>query len=217
MKQTRMQSLIVTAVVILGLLVLAVLALDVDLSFLHVVGEHKRAYVLLGTGVVCLLGSSVGTLIARSKARGIMLSLVLVLGVIALAVGLYFLTVLDYHERAYTPLGIGTVFLLGCAVGAIVARLKAHPAAFLTLMVLGLVALGVSVYFLTILGYHERAYVGLATGTVCLVGGIVGTLVARFKAQVTGHEILRARTPAALPMALIEEQESQPTACEQSS
>ncbi len=57
MKQTRMQSLIVTAVVILGLLVLAVLALDVDLSFLHVVGEHKRAYVLLGTGVVCLLGS----------------------------------------------------------------------------------------------------------------------------------------------------------------
>jgi len=82
MKQTRMQSLIVTAVVILGLLVLAVLALDVDLSFLHVVGEHKRAYVLLGTGVVCLLGSSVETLIARSKARGIMLSLVLVLGVI---------------------------------------------------------------------------------------------------------------------------------------
>ena len=33
---------------------LAVLILDVELSFLHVVGEQKRSWVLLGTGVVCL-------------------------------------------------------------------------------------------------------------------------------------------------------------------
>jgi hypothetical protein len=73
------------------------------------------------------------------------LSLVLVLGVIALAVGLSCLTVLDYHERASTPLGIGTVCLLDGTVGAIVARLKAHPAVFLALMGPGLVAFGGSV------------------------------------------------------------------------
>ena len=70
------------------------------------------------------------------------LLLVLLLGFMALAGGLYCLAVLDYHERASTPLGIGTVCLLGGTEGAIVVRLKAHPAAFLTLMVLGLVADG---------------------------------------------------------------------------
>ena len=111
MKQSRLkQSFIRSGVVAFGLLFLAVLALDVELSFLHVVGEQKRAYVLLG--------SSVGTLVVRSKARGMVLSLVFVLGVIALAVALSCLTVLDSHERAYTPLGIGTVCLLDGTVGA---------------------------------------------------------------------------------------------------
>ncbi len=94
------QSAIRSGVIAFGLLVLAVLALEVDISFLHVVGEQKRAYVLLGTGLVCLFGSIVGMLVARSKARGMVLSLVFVLGVMALAVGLYFLTTLGYHERA---------------------------------------------------------------------------------------------------------------------
>jgi hypothetical protein len=183
MKHVMMKhSGIVSGIVAFGLLVLAMLALEVDFSFLNVVGEQKRAYVLLGTGLVCLFGSGVGTFVARSKAQGTVLSLVLVLGIIALAVGLYFLTVLGYHERAYTPLGIGTVCLFGGTVGAIVARLKAHPAAFIMLMVPGLVALGVSAYFLTTSGYHERAYIGLAMGTMCLLGGIVGTIVARSKA-----------------------------------
>ncbi len=133
------QSAIRSGVVALGLLVLAVLALEVDISFSHVVGEQKRAYVLLGTGMVCLFGSIVGMLVARSNARGMVLSLVLVLGFMALAGGLYCLTVLDYHERAYTPLGIGTVCLLGGAVGAIVARLKAHPAVCFTAIALGVV------------------------------------------------------------------------------
>ncbi len=211
------QSAIRSGVIAFGLLVLAVLALEVDISFLHVVGEQKRAYVLLGTGLVCLFGSIVGMLVARSKARGMVLSLVFVLGVMALAVGLYFLTTLGYHERAYTPLGIGTVCLLGGPVGAIVARLQAQPAVFFTAIALGVVVLGGSVYFLTVLGFHERADLGLGVGTVCLMGGIVGTIVARSSAGVTGHEMLRAKTPAALAMALTEEQELQPTEGEQSS
>ncbi len=70
MKQSRLkQSVIRSGVVALGLLVLAVLALEVDLSFLHVVGEQKRAYVLLATGLVCLFGSGVGMFVAGSKAE----------------------------------------------------------------------------------------------------------------------------------------------------
>jgi hypothetical protein len=41
--------------------------------------------------------------------------------------------------------------------------------------------------------------------------------VARSSALVTGHEMLKAKTPAALAMALTEEQELQPTEGEQSS
>jgi hypothetical protein len=161
MQHSRLkQSAILSGVVALGLLVLAVLALDVEISFLHVVREQKRTWVLPGTGVVCLPGSSVGALVARSKAPGMVLSLVFVLGVMALVVGLYFLTVL---------------------------------------------------------GFHGRADLGPGVGTVCLMGGIVGTIVARSSALVTGHEILRAKTPAALALALTEEQELQPTEGEQSS
>src|SRR6266478_8905891 len=53
MQHSRLkQSAIRSGVVALGLLVLAVLALDVEISFLHVVGEQKCTWVLPGTGVV---------------------------------------------------------------------------------------------------------------------------------------------------------------------
>jgi hypothetical protein len=67
------------------------------------------------------------------------------LAVLALDVGLSFLHVVGEQKRAYTLLGIGTVCLLDGTVGAIVARLKAHPAVYLALMGPGLVAFGGSV------------------------------------------------------------------------
>jgi hypothetical protein len=64
------------------------------------------------------------------------------LAVLILDVELSFLHVVGEQKRAYTPLGIGTVCLFDGTVGAIVARLKAHPAVFLALMGPGLVAFG---------------------------------------------------------------------------
>ena len=87
----------------------------------------------------------------------------------------------------------------------------------LGLLVLAVLALDVDISFLHVVGEQKRAYVLLGTCLVCLFGSGVRTFVARSNTQVTGHEILLARTTAALPMALTEEQQSQPTACEQSS
>ena len=87
----------------------------------------------------------------------------------------------------------------------------------LGLLVLAVLALDVEISFLHVVGEQKRAWVLPGTGVVCLMGGIVGTIVARSSALVTGHEILMAKTPAALPLALTEEQELQPTEGEQSS
>ena len=84
-------------------------------------------------------------------------------------------------------------------------------------LVVGVMALAGGLYCLTVLGYHERADLGLGVGTVCLIGGIFVAIVARSSTRVTGHEILRAKTSAALTMALTEEQELQPTEGKQSS
>jgi hypothetical protein len=85
------------------------------------------------------------------------------------------------------------------------------------LLVLAVLALDVEISFLHVEGEQKRARVLPGTGVVCLFGSSVGTLVARSPAVVTGHEILRAKTPAALALALTEEQELQPTEGEQSS
>ena len=82
---------------------------------------------------------------------------------------------------------------------------------------LWVIALAVGLYLLTVLDYHEHADLGPGAGIVCPMGAIVGTIVARSSALVTRHEILRAKAPAALALALTEEQELQLTEGAQSS
>lgn len=145
---------------------------------------QERSHVLLLTGLLCLFAGMIGTVVTRAKAQAHS-SAILVLGLVALSIGLYFQVVLDYHERAYTVLGIGILGLLGGFVGIIMPRSRA--ATLYGLLVLSLVALSIGLYFLTILGYHGRAYMVLGTGTLCLLGSLLGLIVTHYRADTAGR------------------------------
>ncbi len=140
---------------------------------------QERLQVLLLTGLLCLLAGIIGTVVTRAKALESSLA-ILVFGMVALSIGLYFRVVLDYHERASTALGIGILCILGGFVGIIMPRSIATV--LYGLLVIGMIGLGLGLYFLTILGYHGRAYMVLGTGTLCLLGSLLGTIITHYRA-----------------------------------
>lgn len=57
-----------------------------------------------------------------------------------------------------------------------------NPAIFYGVIALGVIALGVGVYYLTGGAHHVRAYAGLGVGAVLLIAGVVGMFMSRSKA-----------------------------------
>ena len=107
--------------------------------------------------------------------------MVIVLEIIALEIGAYSLSFLDYHERGHVVVETSILCLLGSLVGTLVTWHRAQVVASFSAIALGAIALGIGVYFLTVLHYHERAAVFLGVGALCLLGGIAWRLVARSK------------------------------------
>ncbi len=106
---------------------------------------------------------------------------VMALECMALLIGAYSLSFLNYHERSHVAVETSILCLLGGLVGTLVTRPKTQAVVSSSAIALGIVALGVGSYFLTTLEYHERAYIVLGSGIICLLGGIAGILVARSK------------------------------------
>jgi hypothetical protein len=144
---------------------------------------QARLKLLVLMGLLCLLAGMIGIVVTRAKAQ-VPSAVILVLGLVALGIGLYFRLVLHYHERAYTALGIGILGLLGGCGGIILPRSRA--AVFYGLLIFGLSALSTGLYFLTILGYHGRAYMVLGTGTLCLLGSLLGLIVSHHRTSTAG-------------------------------
>ena len=85
-------------------------------------------HIILATVILCLLAGIIAIMVTRSKARALP-AVVLAFGVFSLSTGLYFLTILNYHERAYTALATGILCLLGGLIGIIVAQSRSHTTA----------------------------------------------------------------------------------------
>ncbi len=164
------------------ILALEIIALEIGAYTYAALLYQERSHVLLETGVLCLVSANIGIIVTRPKAQ-VASSWVIAVGILALSIGVYFLTALEYHERAYTALGIGILCLLGGFAGIIM--LRSIAAALSGMMVLGMLALGIGVYFLTILDYHGRAYMVLGTGVLCLLGSLVGSIVTQYKARIS--------------------------------
>jgi|GEM_PF-3251545 hypothetical protein len=78
---------------------------------------HERAALALGTGLICLLAGFSGLLLARSL-RAVLYEGI-VLGLIALGLGFYFLIGADHVLTAYLIIGTGLLCLL-CSLSATV-------------------------------------------------------------------------------------------------
>ena len=175
MKKTSGLSLVIA---------LEIIALEIGAYTYAALLYHDRRHVLLLTGLLCLVAGIIGTVVTRAKAQATSCA-ILLLGLIALSIGLYFRVDLHYHERAAAALGIGVLGFLGGLAGIIIPRSMA--AALGGLLVLGLVTLSIGLYCLTILGYHGRAYMVLGTGTLCLLGSLVGIIVNQYRAHTAGR------------------------------
>jgi hypothetical protein len=109
-----------------AIFVLGLLALGIGLYFRVGLHYHERASTTVGIGALGFLGGLAGMILPQSVAAA--LGGLLVLGLVILSMGLYCLTVLGYHGRAYMVLGTGILYLLGSCVGIIVSHYRASTA-----------------------------------------------------------------------------------------
>jgi hypothetical protein len=91
---------------------LEIIALEIGAYTYAALLFHDRRHVLLLTALLCLVAGMIGTVVTRAKAQAASCA-ILVLGLIALGIGLYFRVDLHYHERAAAALGIGVLGFLG--------------------------------------------------------------------------------------------------------
>lgn len=161
---------------------LEVIALECGIYTYAALHHHERLHVLLLTGILCLLGGIVGTIVTRSRAQAISYG-VITCGIVALGTGIYLLNILDYHERAILALATGIICIIGGLAGIIVAR--SRLATLSGVAGLGIIALGAGIYFLTVQKHQSVAYLDLGTGAFCLLGGLAGIVTTRSKARTT--------------------------------
>lgn len=163
---------------------LELIALGSGAYMYAVLHSEEHGNVLLATTLLCVLAGIVGIMVIRARARTTSL-LMLVLGVVSLSIGIFFLTTLNYHERAYTVLGVGILWLLG-GLGSVLMP-RSPSIALAGVMILGLVALGFAGSSLMLSGYQGRVYLVLGVGASCLLAGLVGVMVA----QARSHTAIR--------------------------
>ena len=106
---------------------------------------------------------------------------ILVIGLLILAFGVFLLTEMQYHERAYVFLCAGAAALIGGIAGIIAPQSKVKAAIFYGVMALAILIMTVGANYLTYhnLQDHQRGYACIAVGIVVLLVGIVGAIVAQ--------------------------------------
>ena len=161
------------------LIALVVIALEIGAYIYAAVFFRERFHVLLITLFLCVLGGFLGSIVTRPKAQAVSVG-ILILGLIALGTGFYLLHAFRFHERAYTIIGIGILCSLGGIAGI---TIRSISATLFGMIVLGIVALSIGLYFLIGLNYHGRAYTLLGIGAVGIFGSLISFIVIRYKSH----------------------------------
>jgi hypothetical protein len=120
-------------------------------------------------------------------------SVTIIFGVLVLLIGLYLLTYMNYHERAYTTLGLGVVSFIGSLAGLIARSSRIKTALCYGAIALGMFAFPIAGKYLTypFASYHQRAYIIMGIGVLFLLGGIGGAFTLHPKAiMVTCYSVL---------------------------
>jgi hypothetical protein len=112
----------------------------------------------------------------------------IVIGVVALLLGLALIIFAHYHERAYVLLGLGAAGFIGGLAGLVGAGSKVKAALSYGVIALGMVGVIVGLNYLTkIYGSYQnqtRGDIILALSIVAMLAGIVGALIAQPKSGV---------------------------------
>ena len=96
-------------------------------------------------------------------------TLMLALVAIAIGIGVYIYSTLFFRERLHVVM----ITLALCCLGVVLSYIVTRPnmqAVSIGLMILGIGAMGVSIYLLHAFQIHERAYTILGIGILCASG-----------------------------------------------
>ena len=116
-------------------------------------------------------------------------ALILALVAIALGIGVYIYATLFFRERLHVLIITVALCCLGAVLGIFVTRPHMRVVS-IVIMVLGIVAIGSSLYLLHAFQLHERAYTILGIGILCVLGGLAGIITQSIITTFSGMVVL---------------------------
>jgi len=176
--------------------VFGIAALLLGLALIIFAHYHERAYVFLGLGAAGFIGGIAGIVGVGSKVKAALSYGVIALGIMAMIVGVNYLTNIYGPSPNQTHgdivIALSIVTILAGIVGALIVQPKGGIAAFSSVIMLGVIAsmgivvLIVGTIYLVVLRY-QGAYPLLGAGTVCLIVGIACGIYDQSRARTTSR------------------------------
>ena len=116
-------------------------------------------------------------------------ALILALVAIALGIGVYMFATLFFRELLHVLIITFALCCLSVVLGYIVTRPNMQPVS-IGFMILGIGAIGSSIYLLHTFQIHERAYTILGAGILCFLSGLAGIFTKSIIATLLGIIVL---------------------------
>ena len=116
-------------------------------------------------------------------------ALILALVAIAIGIGVYIYATLFFRERLHVLIITVALCCLSVVLGIIVTRPNMRFVS-IGIMILGIVAIGISLYLLHAFQLHERAYTILGIGILCFLGGLAGIITQSIITTLSGMVVL---------------------------
>lgn len=170
-------------------------ALLLGLALIILLTYHERAYVFLCLGAAGLIGGIAGIIGTGPKLRVIPSYGAIGFGMMGMVIGLNYL--IDRYgpgpnqSDAALVIAVSLLAILGGIAGALTAQKKNNVTAFYSVITLGLiastgiVALTVGAIYLIVLEHAHTAYLLLAMGAACLLGGVICGILAQSKTSIS--------------------------------
>jgi hypothetical protein len=152
--------------------------------FFSIGGYSRQADIVFAVATLCLSVALPGAIVAPSKVHMTLFMSVIVAGVAMLGLNIALLIHLEIQDVDYGSaipiLELFLAWLLGILVAAMIIRSRRYIS-LLTTTAIGIVAWCIGLYLMLMMGYHERAYIALGTGCICLLVGLAGLLISQKK------------------------------------
>ena len=174
-------------------------ALVLGLVLIITANYHERAYIFLILGAGGFMGGLAGMIVGGQKVRAVLDFGLIAMGFVGMVVGFNYL-ISQYGPEpnlahGYLVISLSTIAILIGIIGELIAQSQNGFVGIWSVVVLGVIGsigiamLIVGMVYLAVLERHMPAYVLLVFGSVCLVGGIVGAIVAQHRVKVISSSL----------------------------